>query len=69
MSRVLISIILFYQKINQALIALHFPLLSFSGCRQWPTCSMYSIQSIERFGVIRGLAMGARRVLQCHPFS
>ena len=37
-------------------------------CRFQPTCSMYAIQAIERFGVLCGGWMATRRILRCHPF-
>ncbi|MBE9205192.1 membrane protein insertion efficiency factor YidD [Nostoc sp. LEGE 06077] len=37
-------------------------------CRFQPTCSMYAIQAIERFGVVRGGWMAIWRILRCHPF-
>jgi len=43
------------------------PLLP-SSCRFAPTCSEYTLQAIERYGVVRGAAMGAWRILRCHPF-
>lgn len=38
------------------------------SCRYSPTCSEYTIQAIEKFGARRGVIMGAKRVLRCHPF-
>ena len=38
-------------------------------CRFTPSCSLYMLQAVERYGLIRGSFMGARRVLRCHPFS
>jgi uncharacterized protein len=38
------------------------------SCRFQPTCSMYAMQAIERFGVIKGSWLGVRRILRCHPF-
>ncbi len=39
-----------------------------SACRFYPTCSEYMMEAIERHGVLRGLGMGLRRLLRCHPF-
>ncbi len=38
------------------------------ACRFEPTCSVYLYQAIEKKGVIRGLILGLRRLLKCHPF-
>lgn len=42
----------------------------FAGsCRFEPSCSQYAYQAIERFGVERGVWLGSKRLLRCHPFS
>ena len=38
-------------------------------CKYEPTCSAYAVDAIERFGVVRGLLLGAWRLLRCNPFS
>ena len=43
------------------------PLLP-SACRYHPSCSEYMRQAVEKYGVARGLWMGLRRLLRCHPF-
>ncbi|HUS08520.1 MAG TPA: membrane protein insertion efficiency factor YidD [Bryobacteraceae bacterium] len=43
------------------------PLLP-SACRFHPTCSEFMMQAVARHGVLRGIAMGARRLFRCHPF-
>ena len=37
-------------------------------CRFQPTCSNYMIQAVEKYGAVRGAAMGIWRILRCHPF-
>jgi putative membrane protein insertion efficiency factor len=38
-------------------------------CKYEPTCSAYAIESIERFGALRGALLAAWRLLRCNPFS
>ncbi len=38
-------------------------------CRYEPTCSAYAVQSVERFGVVRGFLLASWRILRCNPFS
>lgn len=40
-----------------------------STCRYTPSCSLYSLQAIEKYGALKGLFMGILRVLRCHPFA
>jgi uncharacterized protein len=42
----------------------------FAGsCKFEPTCSRYMYEAIERFGVLRGVWLGTKRLLRCQPFS
>jgi uncharacterized protein len=37
-------------------------------CRFYPTCSNYVIEAVETYGAGRGLWLGVKRLLKCHPF-
>jgi len=39
-----------------------------SACRFYPTCSVYMSDSIQKYGLRRGLWMGLKRLGKCHPF-
>ena len=39
------------------------------ACRYTPSCSLYTLQAIEKYGALRGIPMGVLRVLRCHPFA
>jgi len=40
-----------------------------SNCRFHPTCSCYTIEAVERFGVIKGSYLASKRILRCHPLN
>lgn len=39
------------------------------SCKYSPTCSQYTIEAIQKYGVLKGGFLGARRLLRCNPFS
>ncbi len=64
MKRLFIEIIKIYKKTIS-------PILSYFGikCKYYPTCSEYTMQAIQKYGIIRGCFLGIKRILKCNPFS
>ena len=62
MKKLLIFFIRMYQKFIS-------PLKGKSTCKFYPTCSQYSIEAIEKYGVLKGGLMSVWRILRCNPFS
>jgi putative membrane protein insertion efficiency factor len=44
------------------------PLLG-QACRFEPTCSRYMVESLRKYGLVKGLGRGLRRVGRCHPWD
>lgn len=61
MKKICILLINFYQK----KISPHLK----TSCKYYPTCSEYTKQAIEKYGVIKGIFIGIKRILRCNPFS
>ncbi|MDR0524899.1 MAG: membrane protein insertion efficiency factor YidD [Spirochaetaceae bacterium] len=55
---------LFLIRLYQYGISPYFP----PCCRYTPTCSAYAYQAVEKYGVFKGLLLGFKRILRCHPF-
>lgn len=36
-------------------------------CRFYPTCSSYSIEAIDKFGIIKGFSLTIKRLARCNP--
>ena len=60
MRKLIVAILRFYK------LALS-PLLP-SACRYYPSCSDYMRQAVEKYGPVRGVWMGIKRIARCHPF-
>ena len=53
-----IIIIKFYQSFISPLIG--------SNCRYTPTCSTYSIDSLKKHGLIKGMYLSIKRISKCN---
>ena len=60
MKKLLIKLVKLYQKI---------PGKFHDRCKFYPTCSNYMIEALEEYGCIKGLFLGIKRLLKCHPFN
>ena len=58
---ILIKLIRFYQ------VALS-PWLG-KNCRYQPTCSQYMLEALKVHGVYKGVFLGIKRILSCHPWG
>lgn len=70
MKKLLLNAIKGYQKTNFFRHQIFKNLfLSDASCRFIPTCSHYSYEAIEKYGVGKGLILSFKRIIRCHPFS
>jgi putative membrane protein insertion efficiency factor len=61
MRRLAIFLLRFYKRFLSPLLP---PM-----CRFEPTCSVYTMQAVDKYGALRGIWLGLRRLGRCHPFN
>jgi len=61
LKKILIIIIRGYQKLISPLLG--------NNCRFSPTCSEYFILAVEKYGFFKGIYLGGKRIIKCHPFN
>ncbi|MGL5631224.1 MAG: membrane protein insertion efficiency factor YidD [Azovibrio sp.] len=57
-------IFVFFLKAYQYAIS---PLLG-QNCRFYPSCSQYTVEAVQKYGILRGGWLGLKRVCRCHPW-
>ncbi len=60
MKYLILPIIRFYQRFLSPLMG--------NNCRYLPTCSTYTYEAIDKYGVVKGGWMGIKRISRCHPW-
>jgi len=63
MKKFALMLIRFYQKFLSP------ENLGIEVCRFEPSCSRYTYQAVQKYGVIKGSLMGFWRILRCNPFN
>jgi putative membrane protein insertion efficiency factor len=52
-------------KIYQMLVSPLFP----PTCRFSPTCSHYTLEALKKYGILKGVWLGFKRIIRCHPWG
>ena len=64
---VFLYIIRVYQKVFSPDHGIFSSIIPYS-CIYKPTCSEYTYQAIEKYGIIKGSFLGIKRIMRCHPW-
>ena len=59
--KLVILLIIFYQKFISPGLG--------KKCKYYPSCSEYTKQAVDKYGIIKGSILGMYRILRCNPFS
>jgi hypothetical protein len=60
MKNIALFLIRCYQMFISPLLGRH--------CRFFPSCSSYTYEAIKKHGLLKGVFLGGKRLLKCHPF-
>ena len=65
MNKIFIKAAIFFVKIYKYFFS---PLLG-NRCRFLPTCSEYFIECLNEYGFFKGVTLGFKRIIKCHPIK
>lgn len=60
-ARLVIALLRFYKRFVSPVLP--------PACRFDPSCSEYMLEAVSRYGAGKGIYLGIKRILRCHPFS
>ena len=63
MKKLLLSLIKLYKRF---LSPINFGVQT---CRFYPSCSDYTYEAVDKYGVVKGFLMGIWRIVRCNPFN
>lgn len=63
MKQIFLLMLTLYKKLLSPI----FTSLLGNACRYSPTCSEYTYQAVAKYGIIKGIIMGIKRLSRCHP--
>ncbi|MEC7128361.1 MAG: membrane protein insertion efficiency factor YidD [Bacteroidota bacterium] len=58
-------VLIAFVKLYQLLISPLFP----ASCRFSPTCSQYTLETLNKFGFLKGSYLAIKRILKCNPWG
>ncbi len=68
-----VYIVILFIKVYQKTLSFDHGLMKvfrpYGSCRYHPTCSEYAIDALTKYGLIKGCAKSAWRILRCNPWS
>lgn len=65
MKSIFSHIVLLPIRLYQWLISPFFP----ATCRHTPTCSAYTVEAVQKWGPLKGIWLGTKRLAKCHPWG
>lgn len=68
MRTIIVQLINFYQKFVSLDTGV-FAIRKGTTCVFYPTCSEYTKEAVIKYGTIRGVFMGVKRIIRCHPWQ